>query len=238
MPRVLLLLAIAIALYILFIRAQALPPHKRKAQYLKLGIGIAVVIVVILTLSGRMHWVGAAFTGLLVASRQFLPLLIRLFPMLASLRHKAANSAGPSQQSTVTTDALRMHLNHESGQLHGEVLQGPFKGWLLDELNRGQLEELLLYCQREDNNSVQLLDSYLQQRFPDDAGFSRQNGPAPEAGDLTRSEALAVLGLAEGASQDDIVAAHRKLIQKLHPDRGGNDYLAAKINQARDFLLD
>ena len=46
-----------------------------------------------------------------------------------------------------------------------------------------------------------------------------------------------MLGLAEDASADDIVAAHRKLMQKLHPDRGGNDYLASKINQAKDFLL-
>jgi len=54
---------------------------------------------------------------------------------------------------------------------------------------------------------------------------------------MNRQEALAILGLAEDASREDIVAAHRSLIQKLHPDRGGNDYLAAKINQAKDFLL-
>lgn len=55
-------------------------------------------------------------------------------------------------------------------------------------------------------------------------------------------EALDVLGLSGDISSGDITAAviqdaHRRLIQKLHPDRGGNDYLAAKINQARDLLL-
>ena len=54
---------------------------------------------------------------------------------------------------------------------------------------------------------------------------------------MGRTEALAVLGLNENASDADVTAAHRKLMQKLHPDRGGNDYLAAKLNQAKDALL-
>ncbi len=59
----------------------------------------------------------------------------------------------------------------------------------------------------------------------------------PASGAMNRAEALAVLGLSEGASADDVRAAHRRLINQAHPDHGGTDYLAAKINQAKDVLL-
>ena len=103
-----------------------------------------------------------------------------------------------------------------------------------------QLRDLLRYCRDHDDDSVQLLTSYLEQRFPD--GFEDSAGASEQAtgnvsSGMTRAEALAVLGLADDASHDDIVAAHRSLMQKIHPDRGGNDYLAAKINEAKDFLL-
>lgn len=54
---------------------------------------------------------------------------------------------------------------------------------------------------------------------------------------MTREEALSVLGLAEGVSREEILAAYRALITRMHPDRGGSSYLAAKINQAKDVLI-
>ena len=152
------------------------------------------------------------------------------------MRGKSAPSLG--QSSTVETLVLRMQLDHDTGDLQGEVLTGSYQGWLLAEMDRQQLEQLLDYCRGEDSDSAQLLESYLQQRFAGEAPFGEQpEAPGASGSNIGRKEALAVLGLEEGASKDDIVAAHRKLMQKMHPDRGGNDYLAAKINQAKDLLL-
>lgn len=68
---------------------------------------------------------------------------------------------------------------------------------------------------------------------------SRQHSQSGSSGDgpMTREQALEILGLKEGASRDEIIEAHRRLMKKNHPDQGGSDYLARTLNQAKDILL-
>ena len=54
---------------------------------------------------------------------------------------------------------------------------------------------------------------------------------------MTVAEAYDVLGLKSGAGEDEIKAAHLRLMKKVHPDQAGSDWLAKKINAARDLLL-
>lgn len=63
--------------------------------------------------------------------------------------------------------------------------------------------------------------------------------PSPRAGlgTMTRAEAFEILGLKSGATDTDIRAAYHRLMRAAHPDAGGSDWLAARINQARDTLL-
>ena len=74
-------------------------------------------------------------------------------------------------------------------------------------------------------------------------GFSRSKvggnhaGTAPPSTSMDVAEALEILGLEPGATDEEIVDAHRRLMQKIHPDRGGSDYLASQINLAKDTLL-
>jgi len=86
-----------------------------------------------------------------------------------------------------------------------------------------------------------LLAAYLDRR---DAGW-REHAQADAAtgrsstprGPMSQEEAYQILGLEPGAKAEDIVHAHRTLMKRIHPDQGGTNYLAARVNEAKDTLL-
>jgi len=147
----------------------------------------------------------------------------------------------PGKRSTVRTAALEMELDHKTGGLEGLVLAGRHEGKMLGAMSLGELQQLYRELSG-DPESRQLLETYLDGRFP----IWRKNaepdggeglGIAPGAGAMTKEEAYKILGLEAGAAAADVRKAHRRLMQRLHPDIGGTSFLAARINEAKDVLL-
>jgi uncharacterized membrane protein len=187
--------------------------------------------------------------GLLIFGVRFLPgLLPELFGLagvvitaLIARAVRSRSSGGFSspgsrgQRTEVRTAFLQAWIDHGTGDVGGTVLSGRFSGRTLDGLSDAELLDLHLDCSA-DADSLRILEPYLDRRLGADWRNARQPPRGPRS-DMTREEALAVLGLAEGASEDDIKAAHRRLIQRMHPDVGGSADLAARINRAKDVLL-
>jgi hypothetical protein len=177
-----------------------------------------------------------------------MPLLGNLYRRFQQ-NQSAPGSAAGNQTSSVQSRYLRMILNHASGEMDGEILAGRLQGRKLSELPVEQLTELLSEFSA-DQDSLALLQTYLDRVHSDwrdhVGGFYSGEGAGADAdssrnaatsGQMSAQEAREILGVAQLASKDEIVEAHRRLMQKLHPDRGGSSYLAAKINQAKDLLL-
>jgi ABC-type multidrug transport system fused ATPase/permease subunit len=139
----------------------------------------------------------------------------------------------PGPASTVETATLEMRLDLTTGVMSGLVRRGPFTGRHLASMEKAELLALLADCETHDMASVPLLEAWLDRTHPD----WREEAPPSPGKPMTRAEALSVLGLQEGASEADIRAAHRRLMRAAHPDQGGSDWLASRINEARDLLL-
>ena len=209
-----------------------------------------MIVLVLLAATGRLHWLFALiasalpFLGRLLSLLRYIPILSHLYTQVQNARAARTASADVGKTggrtSQVTSRYLRMTLHHESGEMEGEVLEGRFKGLLVSALSLEQLGALLQECQ-VDQESAALLHAYLDRAHGEGWQHSAgaETGPrsTPPTGEMSREEAREVLGVSPGATREEIVDAHRRLMQKLHPDRGGSTYLAAKINQAKDLLL-
>ncbi|MBT6589939.1 MAG: molecular chaperone DnaJ [Rhodospirillaceae bacterium] len=204
------------------------------------GFGICASVALFFLLTGRFALgLPLAFAAAAMLRRWALP---KLGPRMSG----GIGGGGPSggRSSDVETEYLRMSLDHDSGAMRGEVLQGTFAGRDLNDLSLDQLLDLLGECQRHDSEAAQILEAYLDRSQGPEW---RQNGgggnyedasrPSSAGGSMSVDEAREVLGLDINPSPHEIREAHKRLMLKYHPDKGGSSYLAAKINQAKDILL-
>jgi len=209
-------------------------------------LGIIGAVALFFVFTGRMAWAVFALPALLpwlmrarAAHRMF-----KTFSRMTS----GWGGGATGQSSDVETRFLRLVLDHDSGRMSGEVIEGDYAGRTLAGMSLDELVDLLQTCWVEDQPSAQVLEAYLDREHPDwrehvqeeapgNAGGDGARGPRQGKGAMTREEAWKILGLEPGANRQEIKAAHHRLISGLHPDHGGSTYLAAQINQAKDILM-
>lgn len=222
--KLLLILAVLALLFGGVNRYKKMPPARQRAFFMQMAVFGLAAILLLGVLTGKMHWVGAIVAALLPLMKFGFHALMRVVPLWLNRTGGVAS---------FKTEYLDVKIAVQSGHVDGVVLKGPFAGKPIAELNETQLTELEQYYREHD------LKSYYLIRFArKGADFSaKQQQPPPSFANPGRDEALQILGLTGNPSRDEIIAAHRRLINKLHPDRGGSDFLAARVNQARDILL-
>ena len=241
-PVIFLALLAAVLLFLSWYKRAPSSQQKRiRGRGLLYG-GIALLVLLLVT--GHLNPVIAAVVAGLAAAQR-LWALANMASMFKGFRNSMKGAQGPSagNVSDVETRFLRMTLDHDSGAMDGEVLEGAYRGRRLSSLSLEELVDLLAACHAGDAQSASVLEAYLDRVHGDvwrDAARAGGAGGAGRDGDtpaMSESEAREILGVEPGASREDIIEAHRRLMQKNHPDRGGSTYLAAKINQAKRTLL-
>ena len=236
-PILLLIVLVAVLAFVSWYKRA--PKSARTRGLIYAGIAIAVLGLI----SGRLNPVIAALAALVPIAHRALGAL-RLAQTLRGMGNSfRAAASGPSanQGSDVQSRFLRMHLDHDSGALSGEILSGPHAGSRLADVPLTTLMSLYRQWQIDDPPSAQLLESYLDSAHGEawrdqEAGSAREERRV-DTPNMSHEEACKVLGVDQSATKAQIVAAHRRLMQRLHPDHGGSTFLAAQINRAKQVLL-
>lgn len=216
-------------------------PKQKKIQSILI---LAAITLVGLAMTGKLHWLFAVFAAILpllqkaLSLLSYTPLLGRVFTHFRNT-HSSPNI---NQNSSVETEYLSMTLDLASGAMSGTVKKGIHTGKCLDDLSVAELVKIYEELLPIDTDSAQLLEAYLDRTYKD--AWREQAGEHVHAGrraikdsPMTTDDARNILNVGNNATRKEIIEAHRKLMQKLHPDRGGNDYLATKVNQAKEHLL-
>ena len=215
-----------------------LSPEARAAVRVRLprlitygGLGLVALLIA----TGRLHWVLGCILGAALLGRR---LPAKLHDLAGGGRSRWVNG-----YSRVQATNLAVTIDLRSGRIDGTVLGGRLQGRRLSRLALAELLALRNGWLTADREAAALLTAYLDQAHAGwrarGAGQDEENaGHSLGSGRVSsEAQAYAILGLAAGADRKQIVAAHRRLMQRLHPDRGGSGYLAACINEAKAHLL-
>jgi hypothetical protein len=227
------LIPILIVVFLLYLAVRyykKLSPSEKKPFLIKYAVYAVIAILLLSVITGRIHWLGAVLAGALGLIKVGASTFFRFLPFLKFFQRN--NVFGDPK---FKTQYLEVTYFVKTGKMTGKVISGEFSGKDVFDLSSDQLDQLEEQLKNQDARSYYLLRVIRQKQF---GGQSSGNDfDSSRISEPSIDEAQQILGLSNSYTKKDVDLAYKRLMQKLHPDRGGNDYLASRVNTARDILI-
>lgn len=182
-----------------------------------IAIGLALIF------SGKLNFLPVALAPALLFFR-------RISSLLSLINLFSRSSFGSKLKPKIQTKYLKIEINIQNRNANIEIIDGKFKGKKLTQLSKNQVEELLNELKSSDIKGYNILNVLVNQSFQ---GYQSKNN----SGSMTEEEALSILGLKKGVTDEEIKKAYYNLMKKFHPDKDGNNYLSNLITEAKNKLL-
>ena len=217
MIKVLLLFSIvAICIFVFF-------GNQISARYKKyLIISLIIILGCFLIFSGKLNFLPVALAPALLFFR-------RISSLLTILNFFSRSSFGSKFKPKINTKYLQIEIILQSRQATINIIEGNFKGRSFSSLSQNEVSKLLEELKLNDPRGFNILNVIISQ--------NKQSTSSTDKSQMTDEEALSILGLKKGASDEDIKKSYYDLMKKFHPDKDGNNYLSNLITEAKNKLL-
>jgi len=217
MIKVLLLFSIvAICIFVFF-------GNQISARYKKyLIISLIIILGCFLIFSGKLNFLPVALAPALLFFR-------RISSLLTILNFFSRSSFGSKFKPKINTKYLQIEIILQSRQATINIMEGNFKGRSFSSLSQNEVSKLLEELKLNDPRGFNILNVIISQ--------NKQSTSSTDKSQMTEEEALSILGLKKGSSDEDIKKSYYDLMKKFHPDKDGNNYLSNLITEAKNKLL-
>ena len=217
MIKILLLFSIvAICIFVFF-------GNQISARYKKyLIISLIIILGCFLIFSGKLNFLPVALAPALLFFR-------RISSLLTILNFFSRSSFGSKFKPKINTKYLQIEIILQSRQATINIIEGNFKGRSFSSLSQNEVSKLLEELKLNDPRGFNILNVIISQ--------NKQSTSSTDKSQMTEEEALSILGLKKGASDEDIKKSYYDLMKKFHPDKDGNNYLSNLITEAKNKLL-